>query len=50
MMQTVLILQSRGLVLGAYEPQEKCGQLILTPAASKMDQSLNGQLQKVLTV
>ncbi|XP_076436199.1 cytosol aminopeptidase-like [Babylonia areolata] len=42
--------KGRGLVLGAYDPQEEGGPLILTPTANKFDQSQNGQLQKILTV
>ncbi|KAK7479338.1 hypothetical protein BaRGS_00029416 [Batillaria attramentaria] len=42
--------KAKGLVLGAYEPQEKDAKLILTPAASKFDQSVGGQLQKVLSI
>lgn len=36
------------MVLGAYEPQEKDGKLILTPAGRKFDERVNGQLCKVL--
>uniref|UniRef100_A0A2C9KE70 Cytosol aminopeptidase n=1 Tax=Biomphalaria glabrata TaxID=6526 RepID=A0A2C9KE70_BIOGL len=43
-------LQSKGLVLGVYEPKEKDGKFILTPTAQVFNQTSGGQLESILKI
>ncbi|KAH9509551.1 bleomycin hydrolase [Bulinus truncatus] len=43
-------IQSKGLVLGVYEPKEKDGQFILTPSAQALNQTSGGKLESILKI
>ncbi|BFY99051.1 hypothetical protein BsWGS_02091 [Bradybaena similaris] len=43
-------VQSKGLVLGIYEPKEKDGQFIFTPTTAQYNESIGGKLESILKI